>query len=96
MFEENIPGECSSGIASRTRGALAPKREPEDHPNLLWRGASRADKRILNFNLNKLYFRSIDVPRVLSWTTLVTLGCDKVMEDILLVREIYGNEMVTS
>ena len=91
-----MPGECSSGIASRTRGALAPKREPEDHPNFLWKGASRADKRMLNFNLNKLYFRSIDVPRVLSWTTLATLGCDKVMEDILLEREIYGNEMVTS
>ena len=74
-----MPGDSSSGIASRTRGALAPKREPEEHPNLLWRGASKVDKRTLNFNLNKLYFRSIDVPRILNWKTMRTIGCDKII-----------------
>lgn len=25
-----------------------------------------------------------------------TLGCDKIMEDVLLVREVYGHKIVTS
>ena len=44
-------------IASRTRGALKnPKREPEDYPNLLWRGATKLQKNNFNTIMNKLYF----------------------------------------
>ena len=83
-------------VASRTRGALRkPKREPEDHPNLLWRGTTRQQKRDLNFILNKMYFRSIDVPKVLNWKTMETLGRDKIMADVLMVRKVIGSEFVT-
>jgi hypothetical protein len=84
-------------VASRTRGAVRkPKREPEDHRNLLWKGTTRQQKRDLNFLLNKMYFRSIDVPKVLNWKTMETLGCDKIMADVLLVRKVTGSEFVTS
>ena len=84
-------------VASRTRGALKnPKREPEDHPNLLWRDATKLQKKNFYTILNKLYFRSIDVPRVLNWTTLKTLGCDEIMNDVLMVKKVIGDEFVTS
>ena len=84
-------------LASRTRGALRkPKREQEDHPNLLWKGTTRQQKRDLNFILNKMYFRSIDVPKVLNWKTMETLGCDKIMADVLMARKVIGSEFVIS
>jgi hypothetical protein len=84
-------------VASRTRGTLKnPKREPEDHPNLLWKGATKQQKKNFNTIPNRLYFRSIDVPRALNWTTLKTLGCDEIMNDVLMVKKVIEDEFVTS
>ena len=42
-------------------------REPNDHPNLRWRGASRAEKLEYNMKLMRLLEREIDIPRIIDW-----------------------------
>ena len=32
----------------------------------------------------------------MNWTTLKTLGCDEIMNDVLMVKKVIGDEFVTS
>lgn len=90
-----MTGEGSSSVASRTRGAMK-KGNPDEHPNLLWKGVGKAEKRTLNKRLNRLYFREIDVPRIMDRRIMRNLGCEEVLEDMLLVKVVIGHEYVTS
>ena len=90
-------GEGSLNIASRTRGALlAPKKKPDEHPNLIWKNLDRVERKILNNKLNRLSEREIDVPRIISWRIMKQLGCNEFLEDMLLMRVVYGHRIVTS
>ena len=36
------------------------------------------------------------MPRIVSWRIMKELGCIEILEDMLLVRVVYGHEIVTS
>ena len=83
----------------RTRGAIEReknKRETKYHPNLRWNGVTREEKREFNDKLTKIVDRDIDIPRIVDWRVMRNLGCEKDLENMLLVRVVFPDEVVDS
>ncbi|GKB07786.1 hypothetical protein Tco_0836070 [Tanacetum coccineum] len=68
------------------------------HPNLLWAGCNRDNKRKYNTVLARLLLKQVFVPCVVDWTVLNKMGCAETIEEMLEIKviEMRGNEEIFS
>ncbi|PWA58864.1 26S proteasome non-ATPase regulatory subunit 4 [Artemisia annua] len=76
-------------ISRRTRGAEKSNEltiTKEVQPHLSWPGASKIQKAHHNENLKEIGGRVIHVPRTVDWGVMERLGCQEILDDMLLTR----------